>query len=150
MILVDGNVGLLLTLGSDEGIDFLDIDFVQFLASSLDHGLVGLLGDNENKGVVIFDVLNSRLGGERVLDEGELIESVLFLDSSKDVLGVSLLGEGLRESESNLGPYLSLSGGMGSLLNGGGGLLGSSSSDLKIIINECLLNIPSWALLLIQ
>jgi len=127
LVLVDANVSLLLSLGGDEGVDFLDVDFVDFFASSLDHFLVGLLVDDEDEGVVVLDVLDGGLRAQGVLDHGELIEGVLLLHSSQDVLGVSLLSESSGSLESNLGPDLSLSHGVGSLLDGVGSLLGSFS-----------------------
>ena len=106
------------------------MDFVQFLACFLDQRLVGSLGDDEHKRVVVLDVLDGGLTAEGVLDHGELVEGVLFLHGPQDVLGVPLLRGGLGQLERHLGPDLSLTGGLGSLLNSGGSLLSSGGSDL--------------------
>ena len=53
----------------DEGVDLGDVDIVQLLDGSLDLVLVGLDVADEDKGVVVLDLLHSRLGRQGVLDD---------------------------------------------------------------------------------
>ena len=53
----------------DEGVDFGDVDVVQLLDGGLDLVLVGLDVDEEDQGVVVFDLLHRRFGCQRVLDD---------------------------------------------------------------------------------
>ena len=52
-----------------------DFNFVHLLDSSLDLWLVSLDIDDEDKGVVVFDLLHGGFSGQWVLDGGELVES---------------------------------------------------------------------------
>ncbi|CAN7981733.1 unnamed protein product [Ixodes pacificus] len=69
------HVGLLLSIGPDERVDFGHIDVIQLLHSRLDLVLVGPQVDDEHQRVVILDLLHRRLRCQRVLDDGELIET---------------------------------------------------------------------------
>ena len=53
----------------DEGVDFSHVDVVQLLDRGLDLVLVGLDVDEEDQGVIVFDLLHRRFGRQRVLDD---------------------------------------------------------------------------------
>ena len=53
----------------DQGVDFDDLDFVQLLDSRLDLVLVALDIDDEDQGVVVFNLLHSTLSGVGGLDD---------------------------------------------------------------------------------
>ena len=61
MVAGESNVGLLLSLWSNESVDLLDIDFVKFLACSLDHWLACSFVNDEYKCVVVLNGLDGRL-----------------------------------------------------------------------------------------
>ena len=86
LLLGESNVGLLLSLWSDEGVNLVDLDLVKFGAASSDHFLVSFSVNHEYEGVAVFNVLNGTLGTEWVLDDGELVESLDLLNCSEDVL----------------------------------------------------------------
>ena len=67
-----------------------------------------------------------------MVNDVETIESVQFLDSSKDCLGVSLLSESLGPSEGSVGPDLGFTGLMNSLLDSGGDFLGDLYNNQKL------------------
>ena len=63
------HVRLLVSSGADQGVHLGDVDVVQLLNSRLDLMLVGLNVADEEKCVVIFNLLHGRLGSEGVLDD---------------------------------------------------------------------------------
>lgn len=71
----EDNVSLLLSIGSDESVDLLDFDVVEFLTGLLDLGLGGLEVGQKDEGVVVFNSLDSTFGGEWVLDDGKLVHA---------------------------------------------------------------------------
>ena len=81
LITGEGDVGLLLTSGGNEGVNFLDLDAVKLGAGLLDHDLGRSLVDDEHKSVAVLDGLDGRFGGKWVLDHGEFVESNDWLDS---------------------------------------------------------------------
>ena len=104
----EGTVGLLFTIGSHKGIDSLYLDFVEFLAGSLNDGFLGASINNENEGVVIFNGLDGTLGADGVLHDGIWVENNWFLDSDSEGDGCSLLGLSDWATEGDLVPDLSL------------------------------------------
>ena len=117
MVAGEGNVCLLLTSGSVEGVDLLDLDFVKLLTGLLDHLLVGFLVNDEDKSVAVLDGLDSRLRAQWVLDDRKFVEGVNLIDSSQNGLWASFLSESLWSSECCLSPNFGLSSCMGSLLD---------------------------------
>lgn len=118
----EGDIGLLLTIGSHEGVNSDNLDLVEFLAGFLDSGLLGSTVTDEDEGVVVFNGLDGRLRGERVLDDGVGVEDVsVVLNTSTESDGSLSLGLGDGSSEGSVGPDLSLEVGVRSLLD----LLGS-------------------------
>lgn len=115
----ESNVGLLLTIGSHEGVNTADLDgLVESLDSLLDGGLLGSTVADEDEGVVVLDGLDSGLGGKGVLDDSVGVEDVLVvLDTVSEGKRGLLLGGGDGSSEGSVGPDLSLGVGVGSLLN---------------------------------
>eukprot|EP00474_Spongospora_subterranea_P000572 CRZ01030.1 hypothetical protein [Spongospora subterranea] len=61
------HICLLSPIRPDQGIDFLCLNVIHLLHGSLDLLLISFDVHNENKGVVVFNLLHCRLGGERIL-----------------------------------------------------------------------------------
>ncbi len=78
VILGQDNVGLLLAAGSDESIDLADFDRVKILDGLLNQRLGGTLVNDENESVVVFNSLDSALGGSGVSNNGVVVPGVLF------------------------------------------------------------------------
>ena len=121
LIAAEGNIGLLLSSWSVKSVDFLNLDFVELLASLSDHFLVALLVNDENESVVILNGLDGGFTGKWVLNNSESVKGVVCSDGSEEDLGVSLLDLNLRSSEGNLVPDLVFLLGVSSLLNCSGG-----------------------------
>ena len=117
MVTAEGNIGLLLSSWSVKSVDFLNLDFVELLASLFDHFLIASLVNNENESVVILNSLDGGFTGKWVLNNSESVESVVCFDGSEKNLGRSLLDLSLRSSEGDLVPDLVLLNGMSTLLN---------------------------------
>lgn len=111
----------------DQGVDLDGIDIVKLLQGSLDLGLVGLDVDNEDKGVVLLNLLHCALSVERVDDDLVLIEAGLVLDGLAKVLGVTGESESLRETErgrsSDLGLLVRVNLVQGSMVSNGPSLI---------------------------
>ena len=118
LVLRESNVGLLLTLWSNQSVNFLDLNLIKFSTSFLDHFLIGFLVNDENKSVAVFDGLDGGLTRQWVLDNSILIESNDWLNSFQDVLWRSLLLEASWSLEGGSVPNLGFFGGMSTLLNG--------------------------------
>lgn len=83
----------------DEGVDLDGVDVVKLLQGLLDLSLVGLDVDDEDKGVVLLDLLHGALGVQWVDDDLVLIETGLGNDGSTWVLWCTGELEGLRSVE---------------------------------------------------
>ena len=90
----------------DQGVDFDDLDFVQLLDSRLDLVLVALDIDDEDQGVVVFNLLHSTLSGVGVLDDVVSVQVGPLGGGLPGVLGVAGLTEGPGTLELNGGPHL--------------------------------------------
>jgi hypothetical protein len=126
LVSVEGNVSLLVSGGSHEGVNTGDLDVVELFASLLDGGFLGSTVTDEDEGVeTIFAHLDGGLGGQRVLDDGVGVEDVFVvlntLSEGNGLLGLSL-GDG--SSEGSVGPDLSLEVGVASLLDSSSGGFG--------------------------
>ena len=121
LIRAEGNVCFLLSSWCVKSVDFLNLDFVELLASLSDHFLVALLVNDENESVVILNGLDGGFTGKWVLNNSESVKGVVCSDGSEEDLGVSLLDLNLRSSEGNLVPDLVFLLGVSSLLNCSGG-----------------------------
>ena len=117
LIRAESNVCLLLSSWSVKSVDFLNLDFVELLASLSDHFLVALLVNDENESVVILNGLDGGFTGKWVLNHSESVKSVVCSDGSEEDLGVSLLDLSLWSSEGDLVPDLVLLLGVSTLLN---------------------------------
>ena len=118
----ESNVGLLLTIGSHEGVNTADSDLVEFFTGLLDSGFLGSTVADEDEGVVVLDSLDSGLGSERVLDDGVGVEDVgVVLNTLSESDGGILLGLGDGSSEGSVSPDLSLEVGVRSLLDSSSG-----------------------------
>lgn len=71
----------------DQSVDLDGVNVVQLLKSSLDLALVGLDINNEDKGVVLLDLLHGGLGVQRVQDDLLSVELGLTGDRDAGVLG---------------------------------------------------------------
>ena len=118
MLLGEDAVGLLLTAGSDEGVDLLDFDVVELADGLLDEGLAGSAVNDEDEGVVVFDGLDGSLSGAGVLNDGVFVPGHLLDDGGFGDLAVTLLVERLGETEGSLEPDLVLLDLVGTLLDG--------------------------------
>ena len=78
---------LLGAIGADEGVDLDGGDVVLGLKRSSDLALVGLDVDDEDKGVVLLDLLHGRLSVEGVDEDLASIEAGLVRDRPAGVLG---------------------------------------------------------------
>ena len=87
LVTAEGNVGLLLSSWSVKSVDFLNLDFVELLASLSDHFLVALLVNDENESVVILNGLDGGFTGKWVLNNSESVEGVVCSDGSEKNLG---------------------------------------------------------------
>ena len=125
LIAAEGNISLLLSSWCVKSVDFLNLDFVELLASLSDHFLVALLVNDENESVVILNGLDGGFTGKWVLNNSESVEGVVCSDSSEENFGASLLNLNLRSSEGNLVPDLVFLLGVSSLLNSSRGGFGS-------------------------
>lgn len=90
----------------DEGVQSHGLDIVKLLQGVLDLPLVRLGVHNEDKGVVLLNLLHRALGVERVDDDLGGIEAGLVRDRLARVLGRAREGEGLREVERSVGADL--------------------------------------------
>ena len=123
MVAGEGNVGLLFSSGSVEGVDLSNLELVELLAGLLDHFLVGSFVHDEYKSVVVLNGLDCRFAAQGVLDDSELVESVVGLHRSQQDLWSSLLHTSFGQSEGGSRPDLGFSGGVSALLDGSGCLL---------------------------
>ena len=127
----ESNVSLLLTVGSHEGVDSGDSDLVEFLTGLLDGGLLGSTVADEDEGVVVFDGLDGGFGAHGELDDGVGVEDNGVLGSDSKGNGGALLGLGDWATEGGVVPDLSLLGGVGTFLHGGGSFLGLLISNTE-------------------
>lgn len=143
----EADVGLLKSVGPDEGVHLGHLDVVQLLHGVANVMLVGAEVSNENEGVVVLNLLHGSLSGQGVLDDGELVKLGPVGHGLPGVLGLTGEFEGLGAVEGDGGADLpglladsllhnlpELGGLVGSLLWGGagllGGLVGSDGGDL--------------------
>lgn len=83
----------------DQGVDLEGVNVVELLEGALDLGLVGLDIDDEDKGVVLLDLLHGALSVERMDDNLVLIQARLVVGRLAGVLGVAGQSEGLGATE---------------------------------------------------
>merc|ERR1712064_117476 len=93
------HIGFLVSGWPDQCVHFGDIDVVQLLDGSLDLVLVGLDVTDEDKGVVLLNLLHGGLSGQRVLDDGVGIHLVPLGSGLTRVLGVPGSPEGFGPVE---------------------------------------------------
>ena len=73
MILGEGDVCFLVSSWSVESVNLLNLEFVKLLAGHLNHLFVSSFADDEDKSVVVLDGLDSRLTGEWVVNDAEVV-----------------------------------------------------------------------------
>ena len=106
MVLGEDHVSLLLATGGDHGVNLADLDVVEVLAGLLDHGLGGTAINHEDKGVVVLNSLDGRLGRTGVLHDGVLVPGDLLGNRVHDSLGLTGEGQSLGASEGGVVPLL--------------------------------------------
>jgi len=89
------HVSLLLAIGPDQSVDLLRLDVIHLLNGCLDLLLVRLEVNDEDKGVVVFNLLHRRLSRKGVFEDLVLIKLVPPRCTDSWVLGVPWLLEGL-------------------------------------------------------
>lgn len=87
MFLGQDNVRLLISGGSDESVNSLDLDGVHLLGRLSDGVFVSLPVNDEHKGVVVFDGLDSALSAEGVANDGVLVPGGLGFITTCDSFG---------------------------------------------------------------
>lgn len=100
------DVSLLGTVWSDQSVNVLNVDFVQFLNSSLDLVLVGLDGNLQNQGVTVLNLLDGGLRGNWRLDDLVSVQSVVVWNRLSGVSWGSSQLQGLWQSEGGRGSDL--------------------------------------------
>ena len=113
----------------DEGVDLEGINVIELLESLLDLGLVGLDVDDEDEGVVLFNLLHGALGVERVHNDLVLVQAHGMRDGLARVLGRARQLQGLGAVEAGRVPDLLLLVGAG--LDGGSALEGQGKEKGK-------------------
>jgi hypothetical protein len=68
----NSDISLLLTVGSDQSVDVVSVNFVHLLDGILDLFLVGSGVNEENQSVAVLHLLHSSFGGDGVLNNGVL------------------------------------------------------------------------------
>lgn len=117
---------LLLAVGSDQSVDLGSRDIVELLEGGLDLTLVGGTVDDEDKSVVLLDLLHSALSVEREEDGAVSIHARGVGNALSGVSRLAGQSKGLGSTEGGVGADLADLGARDTLE---GGLLGSSSLD---------------------
>lgn len=125
------DIGLLLTIGSDESVDLLNLDIIQSLHSFLDLSLVGSDINQEGEGVGLFDFLHGRFSSKRRLDNCVLIELVPAGSRFSGILWGSLQTKSLGAVEMHAGTALGGHLADRALLHGGSCILGLLQHRLR-------------------
>lgn len=114
----------------DEGVDLGGINVVELLDGVLDLSLVSLDIDEENKGVIILELLHGSLSVKRLADDAVLVHAGSVGDGLAAVLGGTSKLESLGQVEGGGGADLALSLALGTLK---GSLLGIES----LVLSNC-------------
>jgi hypothetical protein len=86
VILSKSHIDLLEAPWCDQGVDLFAFDIVQFLDGRLDLTLVGRQGHDETQSVIVFNQFHTGLRCQGVLDNGMLVQCVLFREAESLVL----------------------------------------------------------------
>ena len=146
LILGKSDVSLLLSIGSVEGVDASDLDVVDLLESISDLGLSGLMINDEDHSILVFDLFHGLFGVYGVSDDGVLVESKLNgvkIGGISLIFGISSQSQSSGSVESDLFIDLVGSGLMFTLSVGLGDLLGSLSSlggstGVLVTLSHCI------------
>jgi hypothetical protein len=104
----ESNVGLLLAVGTHQGVNSSHLDFVEHLARLFDGWLLGASVRNEHECVVLLDGLDGALAAEGELDDGIGVKGLVFLDTDAEGKGCPLLRFGGGLAERGLGPHFAV------------------------------------------
>ena len=122
---------LLLSVGTDEGVNLDGLDVVHLLNGILDLVLVGVDVDDEDEGVVGLNLGHGSLSGQGVVEDGELVQTSLRGDRSAGVGRLAGSDQSGRTAEAGGVEDTTLG---GSEVTLDGGLLGRLSlSDLSLL-----------------
>jgi len=102
VVFAQSDVALLESSRGDESVDLFALDIVKIPNSSLDLTLVGLDIDNKDQRVAVLNQLHGRLGSQGVLDDGVLVQSVLFRQSLGGIFGLTVTCKSLGLVEVHL------------------------------------------------
>ena len=139
MFLGEDDISFLISSGTDEGVNSLNLDSVKFLAGLADHVLAGTTVYNEHEGVVIFNGFDGAFGAQRVFDHGVLVPGALLDNALFPGNGGAGKSEGLGLTEGDFVPLFSLLFGVCTFLN---------SSSSRLCLNKqlsCKHYIPFWS-----
>ena len=89
VVFAESHVALLQASRSDQSVDLFTFNVVKLFYCRLDLSLVCLDIHNEDKSVAILNQLHGRLGGQGVLDNGMIVDGILFGCALVLVLGLS-------------------------------------------------------------
>jgi len=102
-VLCQTNVGLLLPIRADEGVDLGALHIVELLHSFLDFGFGGLDIHQKHQSVDLLNLLHGGLCGHRALDDAVLVQLVPSrLHGLSRVFAIPGLFQGLGLVEANL------------------------------------------------
>ena len=77
IVFAESNIALFQATGSDESVDLLALDVVEFSNGILDLSLVGLDVNNEDQSVAVLNELHGGFSCQGVLDDGMLVQTAL-------------------------------------------------------------------------
>ena len=106
LTLAEADVRLLLTVGADKSVHKLGLHVVHALHGVRDVVLVGADVNDEHKSVLVADLLDRRLGGQRVLQDGKLVHLVHLPDRHTLDLGLAGKTQGVGTTEVHRGADL--------------------------------------------
>lgn len=147
MIRGEADESLLLTIGTDEGVNLDGLDVVHLLNGILDLVLVGVDVDDEDEGVVGLNLGHGSLGGERIAEDGVLIQAGLAGDRSTGVGRLASSDQSGRTAEASGVEDTALT---SRELTLDGGLLGGLSlSDVSLLSGDRSLSLGGHLVLIL-
>lgn len=112
------DIGLLGTIGTNEGVDLGGINIVHPLDSILNMTLIGLQIHNKHQSVILLHLAHGGLGGQWKLENRELVQARQMGNGLAWVLGSTVENESTWTTESGAGADLKGDIGMSALKSG--------------------------------